>query len=61
MSTPSIGDVVEVRFVELNGIVARELWRSASVIYVDDSKLGVQFKDHSRLMVPLRSSPRRWR
>lgn len=44
-----VGDAVEVRFVELG---KGDVWRPATVVYVESHAIGVAFNDGTRLALP---------
>lgn len=57
-----IGDVIEVRQLVLEGVVARENWRYASICFIDEHRIGVAFKDGTRQMLPRQSGgEKNWR
>lgn len=45
----TIGDPVEVKFVEM---FKGDVWRPATVVYVDEHSIGVAFNDGTRLVLP---------
>ncbi|MCZ3377409.1 hypothetical protein [Rhizobium sp. AG207R] len=56
-----IGDVIEVETIEQKGLVAREVWRRGNVCHIDELKIGVEFTDGERLMVPRDGRGPKWR
>jgi len=54
-STAVVGDIVQVKKIELTGLLAKELWINARVCYIDDQKVGVMYDDGRQEMFERRS------
>ena len=52
MRTLGIGDIVEVKKIEMAGLIVTERWLPASVTYVDEVKIGAAYKDGTKEMIP---------
>lgn len=61
MSELRIGDIIEVKILEQNDPLGREVWRRGNVCHIDDIQIGVEFKDGERRMVPRYGYTQMWR